>query len=177
MSVTCPTPRKVRHPNQASAEWSADRVRDRRGSPVRVYECSCGGWHLTKRLAPDALYALVRRADEVTGGALIGPDGETVGHVDGKFRVLDDAWLAFHGYRNEHARSLLVGTSEQFEFVGEHGQVGCTNPSALKARRKRAAKEKRLQARDTDEGQARRREKRRRQRQRRQARRAAERNV
>lgn len=163
----------MRHPNQASAERSADRVQDRRGSPVRAYECRCGGWHLTKRLAPDDMYQLVRRASETTGGALIGADGETVGHADGKFRIIDDAWLAFHGYRNEYARNLLVETSEMFEFVGEHGQVGCTNPSALKARHKRAAKEKRLQERDTDERQARRREKRRRQRQRQKTRRAA----
>ena len=41
---------KVRYPSRAAAVWALHRVPfDGMYSPVRVYRCHCGGWHLTSR--------------------------------------------------------------------------------------------------------------------------------
>jgi hypothetical protein len=49
---TCGTyPDKVRYRDHESAAYAAMSIRehhpDRNQLPVRVYECPCGGWHLT----------------------------------------------------------------------------------------------------------------------------------
>ena len=46
-------PDKVRYRDHESAAFVAQSIRDNHPSrpnlPARVYECSCGGWHLTSQ--------------------------------------------------------------------------------------------------------------------------------
>lgn len=50
METRCPTPHKVRFPNEQQADDALGRAwRNMRGTylPGRVYQCECGFWHLT----------------------------------------------------------------------------------------------------------------------------------
>jgi hypothetical protein len=51
---TCNTqPDKIRYKDHASAAYAAASVRENNPTrdqlPVRVYECVCGGWHMTSQ--------------------------------------------------------------------------------------------------------------------------------
>ncbi len=48
----CTTPHKKKHPNQEQAENAMRRYWRKPGAgarPIRVYQCACGWWHVTKK--------------------------------------------------------------------------------------------------------------------------------
>lgn len=162
----CPTPEKVRYSVVTKARTAAAHLRRTHGRLCEPYRCACGAWHLSKRLTAETMYTLVWQSRGLPDGPLLEPlSGEVVGRDEGDYRVLDRAWLEFHGYTAAWRRKELVQSDERFVF-GADGKVRCVKPDALDAHleRVREAERQQLEVR---------RLKRQRQRHRRSARRAA----
>lgn len=131
MSAPCPTPRKARYDSQSLAQSAGARVAIRSGHPLREYACECSAWHLTRRISAKSVYRLAWKAQVTLNGTLVDANSELVGRagIDRTQCILDDAWLAFHGYPDERRRRLLVNDDERFslnssgEVVVTHGKV------------------------------------------------------
>ena len=118
MDTTCPTPRKSRYATQAAAQSAGSRVAFRSGLPLREYACECGAWHLTRRISAKSVYRLAWKAQIALDGTLVDSNSELVGRpgADRTQRILDDAWLASHGYPDERRRRFLVNDDERLSL-------------------------------------------------------------